>query len=95
MTYTESAALMMDTAFRGRVKVAGLKYANYILIEPDDTVAHSARLRWANNFILNPDIGAGQIQPMTVMDAKVQQDGPAITDANLQIAVEAVVNKIV
>jgi hypothetical protein len=38
---------------------------------------------------------AAQIQPPTVMDPAVQQDGAAITDAGLQAAVEGTVNKFV
>ena len=33
LTYENSAALMNDMVFRGRVKVAGLKYSSYILGE--------------------------------------------------------------
>ena len=44
MTYTESAALMTDSAFRGRIKVAALKYADSILTEVETTPAHNTRL---------------------------------------------------
>jgi hypothetical protein len=94
MTYTESAALMIDPDFRGRVKVSCLKYADSIIGEPTGTAAHNTRLRWAANCLQNPDMVAAQTQPPTVMDAAVQTAGAEITDTALQGSVEAVVNKM-
>ena len=95
MTYTESDALMADTAFIGRVKVACLTYAEYISNEPSDVPAHNARLRWANSCMLNPPSTAYQVTPPTVMDSAVQAAGPSITDEALQAAVEGTVNKLI
>jgi hypothetical protein len=94
MTYTESAALMIDMDFKGRIKVAALKFADSIFIEASSTAAHSSRLRWATNTFTQPDMAAGQLQPPTVMDPAVQTSGSEITDAGLQAAVEGVVNKM-
>jgi hypothetical protein len=94
MTYTESAALMTDADFRGRVKVSCLKYADSIINEPSDTGAHNTRLRWANQCFQAPDMTAQNVQPPTVMDAAVQAAGAEITDVALQGSVEAVVNKM-
>ena len=94
MTYTESAALMTDLALRGRVKVACLKFADAIVIEPTAVSGHNARLRWAQQTFNQPDQVAGQVQPPTVMDGAVQEAGANVTDAALQGAVEAVVNKM-
>lgn len=94
MTYEESAALMTDLDFRGRVKVAALKYADSIMGEPTDTPAHNTRLRWAAQCEQQPDMTAMQLQPPTVMDAAVQLAGAGIADAALQGSVEAVVNKM-
>lgn len=94
MTYEESAALMSDVNFRGRLKVACLNYASYIMNEPTGTPAHATRIRWAQNTALQPDQAAMQIQPMVVMDPQVQAEGPAISDAQLQTAVETTVNRI-
>lgn len=94
MTYTESAALMSDQNFRGRVQVAVLKYADSIMIEASSVPAHNTRERWAVQAMQNPAMVAAQIQPPTVMDPAVQQDGAAVTDAGLQAAVEGVVNKL-
>lgn len=94
MTYEESAALMTDQVFRGRVKVACLKFADSIMIEAASVPAHNARLRWAQQAFQSPDGVSSQVQPPTVMDPAVQTAGAAITDNMLQGAVEGVVNKI-
>jgi hypothetical protein len=94
LTYEESAALMTDGTFRGRIKVACLKFADSILIENAPAVNRTAQLRWATQAFQQPDVIAGQVQPPTVMDGAVQIAGAAITDAALQGSVEATVNKM-
>jgi hypothetical protein len=94
MTYEESSQLMQDMQFRGRVKVACLKFADSILNEPTGTAGHNTRLRWATNCQQQPDLVASQVQPPTVMDAAVQAAGAGISDDALQASVEAVVNKM-
>lgn len=95
MTYEESAALMTDNTFRGRIKVAVLKYAGFILEEPASTTAHNTRVKWGQQTFQNPDMSAQQIQPVVVMDPAIQTGGSAIDDAALQSAVEAAVNKMI
>ena len=95
MTYEESSALMTDPVFRGRVKVAAVKFADSIMIESPSTVAHNARMRWASQTFMQPDMAALQLQAPTVMDAAVQAGGAAVTDAALQGAVEAAANKMI
>lgn len=94
MTYAESALLMTNLDFKGRVKVAALKYADSILIEATSVPAHNTRERWAMNTFQQPDMVAGQLQPPVVMDPAVQLAGAEIADAALQAAVEGTVNKI-
>jgi len=94
MTYEESNALMNDFTFLGRIKVAALKYAGSIMIEPTNTPAHNTRERWAMETYRNPQAVASQLQPPTVMDPAVQENGALITDLALQGAVEGVVNKL-
>jgi hypothetical protein len=94
LTYEQSAALMKDAAFIDRIKVACLKFADYILAEPVTTPAHNTRYRWALQTTNSPDNTAQQITPPVVMDSAVQQDGAAITDAALQTTVETVINKL-
>jgi hypothetical protein len=94
MTYEESAALMTDTLFRARVKVACLKYAHSIMNEANTVPAHNTRLKWATSVIASPDTVAQQIQPSTVMDSAVQLAGADLQDPSLQGAVESVFNKM-
>jgi len=95
LTYEESANLMNDMAFRGRVKVAGLNYATSIMNEEPTVTAHNARMRWAQSMYLQPDAIAAQIHPPVVQDPAVQNAGASIADAALQGSVEAVVNKLI
>lgn len=95
MTYEESAALAQDPIFRGRCKMAALKYADSIFIEAPSVPAHNSRYRWAQQTFAQPDLIAMQVQSPTVMDPGVQSAGAAVTDAALQGAVEAVVNKMI
>jgi hypothetical protein len=94
MTYEESNALTQDMTFRGRVKIACLKYADSISIEDTNVVAHNTRLRWAVNTFQQPDMVAGQVVQPVVIDPAVQVAGAEITDALLQGSVETVVNKM-
>lgn len=93
MTYDESFALMTDSAFRGRVQVACLRFADSIQNEEPIVPAHNARLRWANTCFLQPAGTAIQIQPPTVMDPTIQDAGATATDDQVQAAVETTVNK--
>jgi hypothetical protein len=94
MTYDESAALMQDTAFRGRVKVSCLKYADAIMIEAATVIGHNTRMRWASQTFQAPDMAANNLQHAVCIDPAVEAAGAAITDTALQGAVEAVVNKM-
>lgn len=93
MTYEESAALMTDAAFRGKVKVACLKYADSILIQDVAVASHTSLVKWAQQCFQMPDSVAQQIQPPVVMDPAVQLAGADVGDTALQAAVEGVVNK--
>lgn len=94
MTYVESSSLMNDVEFRGRIKVACLRYATYIYNEPVSTPGHGARLRWAQGAMENPEGASARIQPPVVMDPAVQAEGPAISDEVLQTAVENTINTL-
>jgi hypothetical protein len=94
LDYAATAALMVNNAFRDRIKVACLKYATYIFDETASTPAHSTRIRWAQQTTAVPDATVTTITPTVCMDAKVQEDGDAITDAELQTSVETSVNKL-
>jgi hypothetical protein len=100
LDYDKSYGLTTNIPFRGRVKVACLRFATSIQIEDPVTPAHNARLRWAGRCFSQPDQVAGEVQSPTVLDPAVQgadidaTDGDStVNDAALQAAVEGVVNK--
>ena len=95
LSYEQSAQLMSDYNFQGRIKTACLKFAAYIMNEPSNVTAHNARLKWAASCYQNPNMVAQQVQPPTVMDPNVQTQGSAIDDATLQTAVEEVVQELI
>ena len=100
LTYEQSAELMNNAIFRGRVKVACLKYADYIWGEAANTPGHSSRIKWAQQTFQMPDAAAAQVTPAVVMDSAVQSgeissDGDStIDDAGLQSATENAINKM-
>lgn len=94
LSYEESAALMTDQAFRGRIKVACIKFADFIQLEAASEAAHNTRVKWAHNALAQPEAAAQQVAPVVVMDPSVQESGADVTDAALQSAVEASVNKM-
>jgi len=92
LDYNDSALLMNDMEFRGRVKVACLHFATYIQGEPTNIPAHNTRYGWAKTTIQNPDNAAMNVTPAVVQDPNVQSKGKSITDAELQTATETAVN---
>ena len=94
LTYDESSSLMSNPIFIGRVKVACLKYADYIVLEPPATPAHLTRLRWAQGTMATPMAAATLVTPTVVMDPAVQEAGAEIDDAALQSATENAINKM-
>jgi hypothetical protein len=95
LTYADSATLMRNDAFVARVKVACLHFADYILGEAPTTPAHNSRVKWAQHVMDSPEVVAMQISPAVVMDPVVQEQGEAISDGDLQEAVETTVNKLI
>jgi hypothetical protein len=68
LDYAGSSDLMGDVEFRGRVKVACLKYATYITAEPANVPAHATRIKWSQQALVSPDAAAAQVVPVVVMD---------------------------
>jgi hypothetical protein len=91
----QSAQLMTDPTFRGRVKVCCLKYADSVLISTTPVAQQTASVKWAFRCFQMPDTTAQDVQPSAVMDPKVQTAGSAVSDSDLQSAVEASVAKII
>ena len=93
LTYDKSATLMNDLSFRGRIKVAVLKFADSIINEQPNVNAHNTRYKWAQMAIGSSEMVAGNVQPIVVMDPAVQAAGADIDDAGLQSAVEMALQK--
>ena len=96
LTYEQSAALINDMQFRGRIKVACLNYASRMVSEPGgfSNARSNALLRWSMQALQQPDQVAQQVQGPTVMEPGVQESGASIDDGGLQFATENAVNKI-
>jgi hypothetical protein len=96
--YTDLATLRKDATFKARVEIAVAKYALYIMDESPAMASHKVRFAWASNALLNPgSVGEGLI-PSIVLDGTVaaayaSKNQADITDAQLQSAVEASVNR--
>lgn len=95
LTYEETAELMKDQIFRSRVTVACTKYASYITDEQPNVPAHPTRYKWAQQTLVAPDVSANNVMPTVVWDASVQVSGAAVTDPELQGAVEIAVQKLI
>ena len=95
LSYDDSQKLMMDLEFRGRIKVACLHFAAYVLNEPNNVPAHNSRYKWAQATYQNPDGVAATIHPAGVMEDPIQAGGGTVDDPTLQGAVESVINKVI
>lgn len=91
LTFTESAALMNDPDFRGRVKVAALNYAQFLSLQ---TGNNNSKMKWIQQTQLQPDMTATILVPPTVMNPNVQAGGATVSDADLQAAVQATADMI-
>lgn len=93
MTQEESAALMNDPVFRGRVKVCALNYAQYLTLQAA-TASSNAKMKWMQATIAGPDQMAATLTPPVVLNPNVQIAGAEVTDADLMAAVQAVADMI-
>lgn len=89
LTYEESAALMSDPVFRGRVKAAVVSYAGTLLATPPPN--NPPLFMWARNTYNNPELATQLVVPPSVMNVNVQTEGPDISDPALLATVEYVV----
>lgn len=87
LTLDESAQLMNDQTFRGRVKAACISFAGSVLAAPGSV----SLFTWAKNCYQNPDGTAAQVVPPAVMNINVQQAGGSIDDNSLLATVQYVV----
>lgn len=85
LTLAESAALINDLDFRGRVKVAALQYATYVFSQAGQS---NSRMAWAQRTMQQPDTTAQTLTPAVVMNINVQSLGKDIDDDNLRASVQ-------
>lgn len=95
LNYDDANTLMNDNQFKGRVKVACLHFAQYIIGEDPATAAHNTRRKWAEQTYLTPQNSAETVTPGVVQESHVQADGKNVSDVDLQTDVETVVNKMI
>jgi hypothetical protein len=93
--YKTSSDLMHDPEFNGRTRIACLIYAAFISNEAASVPAHVTRMEWAQATFDNSEAAVNAIMPILIMDPKVQAAGAAITDGDLQSALETSVNKTI
>ncbi len=96
-TYAELAALRRNSDFASCVEIAVAKFAMYKMDEDPATAGHALAVKWAQNALANPGSVASGILPAVVMDPACQSKAatPAdITDAEIQGAVEAAINRV-
>lgn len=87
LSLDQSAQLMKDFTFLGRVKSAALTYAQYLSLQPANS---GAKVRWMQQTMNQPDQMAQQLVSPVVLNPNVQQAGSTIDDPGLQAAVQSV-----
>jgi hypothetical protein len=92
LTLEQSAQLMNDPEFRGRVKVALLNLAMQTLREANQNLS---RLRWAQSTITSADTSVVQAIGPVVMQPGVQEKGTEIDDGTLMFATGNALNSII
>lgn len=94
-TYAQVNDLSKDSAFLGKLEVAVVKYTDYILAEDTATPNHTKRWNWAVQVANSgPASVAGRIAPMVTWDSTIQANLSSSTDAQIQAAVEAWINRL-
>lgn len=91
MSLTDSANLINDITFRGRVKVAALQYAQYLQLQSG---LNMSKANWVQRTMQAPDQVALQLVPAVVMSPNVQQaGGAAVSDPDLIAATQVEADK--
>lgn len=83
LSLEQSSQLMNNPAFRGRVKIAAMKFALLILQGAGQS---QARLKWAQNTIGNPELSGANAMGVVTVQSQVQTAGSEITDEQLDAA---------
>lgn len=96
IAYKDAFALLDDGELQARVRYAILHSAAYILIEDKETVDHANRVDWAHKaFREQLQMPLRQVLLYVITDANVQTAGAAVTDVQLQGAVDAILPTLV
>ena len=89
LSLEQSAQLMNDNDFRGRVKVALLNIALQTIQQANQGLS---KQRWAQSTIGSPDLAAVQLIGSVVLQPGVQEMGTNIDDGTLAFAVGNALN---
>ena|SRR3990167_6079335 len=101
-TYQELSQLAAFSGLIDRSSIAILKYGQFIADESADTAFHRSRFNWAMSAITNPRGVADPLLTRIAFDPIFSDQDPwtdaatglaAVTDAQLQAAVETAVNR--
>lgn len=87
LSFAESAELINNLDFRGRVKVAALQYAAYLATVAGNS---NSKQQWAQRTLQMPDQTAQTLVGPVVMNTNVQSLGANIDDQNLAASVQVV-----
>lgn len=93
--YQQIFDLSKDAAFVGKLQVAVIKYAEYLLGEDPTTAYHVIRIRWADNIVRNGvENTVTKIALAVAFDGTIQAHLSDYTDDQLQSATEVRINRI-
>lgn len=91
--YDDMYALRFESSnIKNRTIVGVAKAAMDIFAEDAGTANHAARLAWAQIAIVNTESEAGRFMWGVLSDSTVRGAGELATDAQIQSALDAVVN---
>ena len=85
LSLDQEAQLMKDLTFLGRVKAAAITYAQYLTLQPSNS---ASRANWIQATMNQPDMMAQKLVSAVVVNPNVQMAGSAISDPELQAAVQ-------
>ena len=98
LTLDQSANLMTNTTFQGRIKTSSMIFATSITQNPGFS---SGLQSWARTTIAGPMAMAAQLQPSVTIDSAVQNAGidpddgdSLVTDDQLNQVVQVVVQRL-
>lgn len=94
MNFTETNASIYSSAwFRDRVRIALSHYVNYLLNTPTDDPEYQPKIDAATRMTQQYEAIVAQLMFTLSGDVEVQEAGPSISDATLQMIVEKTVKK--